>query len=152
MPVDPDMCRWVPASIFNYVKNNPNGLVHQFQGDDKLPATTDNFCEWRLTTPDVTDQTLIETDEQYVLDCLVSADNSADAYRIQRNVGLVMSMFIDFQIYRLGANNPPDDQSLVGCLTRRRQVKSRFFGQIGPKIGVVQTAVYATYCLNYEQG
>ena len=73
-------------------------------------------------------------------------------HRIHQNVGIAAAAFAPaITVLRYGNNNPPDDQSFVGCLQllqnreRRDFVEINHFGQIDVKTNLMQASVEGHY-------
>lgn len=149
---DPNLIRWVHASVNKHFNDNRGSCYLHFEGTGPRPADNSRvyWAELRIDGPYETGGTAAEencTVEINVLLCASVEDNYA--YRIQDLQGLFGVAFTPCIVVKRYGDQPQDDQSVVGYLQLQTNGGEKLmvstFGQIGPNTQLKQGSIEGHY-------
>lgn len=150
--MNPNWPRWIAASIHKHFKTEvPSTLPLYIEGQPHSENTVPDYAELRFDGPycheDARDQWVLDV-EVNVLVC--SIPDERDTHRIFKGVGIIAAaMKPIIKVYKFG--DGPDDSAsvLVGCLFIKQNFNQTIFiahfGQIDPKVSLLQSTVEAHY-------
>lgn len=141
--INENWSRWIKASIVKHFVDTLTATAPVFvEGTDRTTATQEDFFEVRLEGPRIKEQ----TKNNYVLTVLPNIAIQAklddvDAYKMQRLMGKVQSIFPKSLAVNRYGDGPPDDGTLLGCLDIIGELRSNYFGQIDNVLRIEQATI-----------
>jgi len=155
--MDPNWSRWIKASIAQHFSDAfaPSGLKMYLEGTPRDTDLTKDFVEVRLNGP----TWRAGSQNEWICDPITinvfvqSKEDQEDAYRLDKNIGLVSAAFTTtIPILKLGTG-VGDDQSVITCLNLNSQGKDTLrviqFGQVTPSTQLLRAAVEGDYFGNF---
>lgn len=156
MPANENWPRWIFASVSTHFREQldptQTGLLF-IEGQHRATREKKDFFEFRMDGPtlqEVSKGCWVLRIEVNILVQSVMTDT--DYHKPHTMVGQAATAFLkSLPVYRFGKNNPPDDQTILGCLRLLQNVASRdfleinHFGQIDKKTKLVQATVEGHY-------
>lgn len=158
---DPNWVRWTNASIAYHFKTTLAGLTPSLffylEGDSRDTEGKENYCELRITGPDINQLSPKLFKLTVLIDVLVvNLKSSKNIQIFDQNIGFVTACFTNaITVYKAG--NGPDDSPdptnnpvELGCLKfhpevgRDRVIVTRF-GQRNPAIKLQEATIEAGY-------
>lgn len=130
------------------------GVFVFFEGQDRsILANKADYVEFRWDGPEarssVSNYWFLDVVTNFVI---TSTTKRADTYTHQRIVGKAQSVLINaIGVFRYGDDESVDDQSLLGCLQLRADLKdpilTNYFGR-NQEVELEQSTIEAFYCLS----
>lgn len=140
--------RWIKASCTKHFDDNRGSLPMDFEGAERVEAVDqEDYCEFRFGGPYFHELGSDEYKIRVICNVLIHHVKATDAnfYTPAINEGIITKAFsesIPVHKYGTGAD---DDDSLIGCLSREKEIRVNNFGQIQKGSRVVQSTVEADY-------
>jgi hypothetical protein len=130
-----DWPRWIKSSVAEHLAKLLDNAYLVVDGE-KLPAILPNTrYEFRLNGPNVRECSKGEFQLNYDFNLLIiSASNESDIYKIERLKGTGINSFcVSIPVFKYGTGTN-DDQSQLGCLTRKSDISIRDFNFSGETV------------------
>ena len=145
--------RWVFASFSKHFADHfaAAGIPLFVEGDDRDTSLTKDFAEFRMDGPRIRERSRNYFELYVPVNILVtSAMDDANTHRGLRTIGKALSGFADsISVFKYGANNPPDDRSLLVCMVLLKSplhaVRENHFGQVDKTVRLQQATVEGHY-------
>ena len=144
--------RWIFASICKHFDDCKGDLALFIEGQYRNSgAPPKDFIELRVDGPYITE--LNKNYYKLTLDVNILVQSQMDDtnyHRIHDDVGKVASMFKNINLYKFGTALT-DTQEHFGCLNllqdtqRRDRIQINHFGQIDPKVRLMQASIEGHY-------
>lgn len=154
MAFDPNLPRWIKASVYKYFSDGIAPTLAMGQG---CPIYFNNYkgdqswAELRMDGPMIEEYECQSYRIDITVDILITAFIGSDDYALDRLVGFYGSL-MDYDIccYKYG-NGPQDDQSQFGVLqlypSKRNKVDIVNFGLIAPEAKQKRSCCEAPYTM-----
>lgn len=143
--------RWIFASFSKWFSDLRQGLDFFVEGEDQKLQESENYFEFRMNGPIMTEISKDYWRLEAVINILVmSKQNATDIHTVHRNVGIAAAAFTKcIPIYKYG-----DDGSQFGVMIlttyEKEQVRITHIGQVGPDVKAMQSMVQGYYCMLLE--
>lgn len=154
MPVEPEMARWIFASVEGDFGALADAAVIPMytEGQKRETNKKKQFIEFRMDGPDNTELSKGFFELAIEINILLTQGQTDTSYHdIYELAGTVQDMFKKtISVFRYG-DRVNDDDSFVGCLVLqqnlrgRKSVETNHFGLINPKDAILQATVEAEY-------
>ena len=153
MTLRENLPRWLFASLATHFKENTGSLVTHIDGENRLPDQGQDFAEFRMDGPRITELSAREFYVWVAINILVQHTQQEDDFHgIQRSFGLVLEAFDrQISIFKYG-NGVDDDQSQLTCVSlvqrKPNDIQVNNFGIITKDLGLQQGTIeghYETY-------
>jgi hypothetical protein len=163
MSLDPNMVRWIRASVSDYIIERcqgtpaPENVITFVEGLDK-DSNPKDAAEFRMDGPRFNEQSSGYWNIWIAVNILVQHTmNKSDFYAIDRNIGkCVYALDTSIPVYKYGDDPSVDDESYIGCFT---VIQSKFdriqvnkMGQVDPALKLEQATVEARYQMYFSEG
>lgn len=157
--MDPNWSRWIKASIAQHFEDAISAfstpLQMYLEGTPRDTDESKDFVEVRLNGPIWCGGSQDEwTCDPITVNVFIqSKEDQEDAYRLDKNIGLISTAFTTtIPILKLG-DGPEDDGSLITCLNLKSSGKDTLrviqFGQVTPSTQLLRAAVEGDYTGNF---
>lgn len=150
MTLRENLPRWLFASLSTHFKENTGGIVTHIDGENRLPDQGQDFAEFRMDGPRITELSAKELRVWVAVNIVVQHTQvEDDLHGIQRSFGLILEAFNrQIPIFKYG-NGVDDDQSQLTCvnLINRKpdDIQVNNFGIIDKNLGLQQGTIEAHY-------
>lgn len=153
MTLRENLPRWLFASLSTHFLNNTSGIVTHIDGENRLPDEGQDFAEFRMDGPRITELNAKEFYVWIAINILIQHTQQDDDFHgMQRSFGSVLEAFDrDISIFKYG-DGPDDDQTKLTCvrLVQRKpnDIQVNNFGIINKSLGLQQGTIeghYETY-------
>lgn len=143
--------RWIAASVHKHFRTEVVGLHLFIEGQDRNTNTQKDYAELRVDGPysheDAKDQWVFDVE---VNSLVCSIPDEMDTHRIYKNVGIMAAaMKPVIKVYKFGDGPDDNPAELLGCLFIKQSFNQTIFishfGQIDPKVELLQSTVEAHY-------
>lgn len=147
MSFDQNWPRWIKSSVFKFVSDaNATGLKIFIEGTERKTSDLASYFELRMDGPWSQELSKDYWRLEVEVNVLCSAVLGKELYAIDRMMG-EMTKILDAVI---PVKKYGDDESQIGCLRLKTgdkygSIESHYYGQIEPKIKLIQATVEARY-------
>ena len=150
MTLRENLPRWLFASLSTHFKENTGGVVTHIDGENRLPDQGQDFAEFRMDGPRITELSAGEFYVWVAVNILIQhTQKEEDFHGIQRSFGLILEAFNrQIAIFKYG-NGGDDDQSKLTCVNlvqrKPQDIQVNNFGIIDMSLGLQQGTIEAHY-------
>lgn len=150
MTLKENLPRWLFSSLSTHFKENTSGVVTHIDGESLLPDLSQDFAEFRMDGPRITELPAREFKIWIAVNILVNhTQQEDDIHGLQRSFGSILESFDrEIPIYKYG-DGVDDDQSKLTCvvLVKRKpnDIQINNFGMIDKDLGIQQGTIEAHY-------
>lgn len=150
MAFDPNLPRWIFASVSNHFKtiadaNNLPLLIEGIEDRTSEKIRLTDHAELRINGPIINEISRnyykIFVNVNILIQSMMTEQN---AYILMQNCGVMLSGMRPFDVFKFGIG-PDDDDSYVGCLTLRDELSQPFgvnhFGQLKEDVRLRESIV-----------
>ena len=152
MAVQQQWPRWIFASVSRHFADRRGGLTLFIEGQPRDTRDEKDFLELRQDGPYITEVSKGYYRLYIEINVLVQSSMDAEDYhRIHDDVGIAAAAFTNgISVFKFG-DRVGDDDSFVGCLILigdprgKERIQISHFGQIEPKLSLMQATVEGHY-------
>lgn len=147
--------RWVFASFSKWFADNRQGVELFVEGEDRDTDGFENYFEFRMNGPVITEFSGEWKLEAVINILIVSKQNVRNIHTLHTNVGIAAAAFAKcIPMYKYGNTGAHDDQTQFGVMQlttyEGEQVKITHIGQVNPEVKAMQSMVQGYYCMRLE--
>lgn len=150
MTLRENLPRWLFASLSTHFTENSSGIITHIDGVSRLPDQAQDFAEFRMDGPRITELPAREFHVWVAVNILVNHTvNEEDIHGIQRSYGLILESFDrEIGIFKYG-DGVDDDQNKLTCVRlvsrKPEDIQINNFGIIEKDLGIQQGTIEAHY-------
>ncbi len=142
--INPNMARWIRASIYKYYSEQFNGTKVYFEGQTIDFSSSNFWFEVRLNGPNankINDAFFVE------IDIMCSVKNQGSfLYKLDELIGKAQESFEPIVVKKYG-DGAGNDGSTVGCLKLNGDIDVNYWGLISTEVETRNASVVAPYKL-----
>ena len=144
---NPNWARWIFASVSKHFDDRKGDYELFIEGQYRNVNPPKDFFELRMDGPYITEQNKGYFQVYVEINVLVQSHmDDTNYHRIHETTGYVSSIYTGIKLYKFG-NGPLDTQEEFGCLRllqntqKRNRIEINQFGQIDPKVRLMQASI-----------
>jgi len=148
---NPNWARWIFASVSKHFDDRKGDYELFIEGQYRNVNPPKDFFELRMDGPYITEQNKGYFQVYVEINVLVQSHmDDTNYHRIHETTGYVSSIYTGIKLYKFG-NGPLDTQEEFGCLRllqntqKRNRIEINQFGQIDPKVRLMQASIEGHY-------
>ena len=139
--------RWIQASVTKHFIDAFAGFKVFTEGSERDTDKDKEYVEIRMDGPIARPQVNNQYELEVTPNILVTTVGVKDTYKHRRVMGKVLAAFTNGIPVKRYGNGDQDDDSLLGCLQLKSEVRGNYFGQIDTVLKIEQSTVDAEYTL-----
>lgn len=140
--------RWIQASVTKHFVDALSSELNVFtEGSERDTQTDKEYIEVRLDGPNVKPQPNGQYELEVTPNIMITTASVKDTYKHRRVMGKVLAAFENSIEIKKYGNGIDDDDSLLGCLQLKGQVRGNYFGQIDTVLRLEQATVDAEFTI-----